>query len=58
MNDLKKIKDAKVISKVEQKAIKGGIIPRGELCSDTYPIVVCYLPTHCAIGPDGTSICV
>lgn len=59
MKNLAILKGAKMLSKKEQRTINGGIGSRKpELCSDDYPLVVCYFPTHCAIGPNGTSICV
>ena len=53
MKDLKKIKGAKILSKNEQKSIKGGIAPV-IVCDDNNPCPIGYL---CLMGA-WSGICV
>jgi hypothetical protein len=59
MKDLKNLKGAKMISKMDQKVIKGGIIPDpitcgGVVCS---PMANCCVPETNECGRSTTPIC-
>lgn len=56
MKDLKNLKGAKVLRKMEQKDIKGG--RPLYVCNSEGPIVACVSPELCAIRPDGTYYCI
>jgi|GEM_PF-3409903 len=58
MKDLKKLNGARMLSETEQKTIKGGGSRLPELCNSDYPLVVCYLPTHCAYDEQGNAYCI